>query len=137
VSTLILRTTARALTPAVLALALFFLIRGHDAPGGGFIAGLVIGAGIVLRWLAFGVDRLSPLVPAEPLVIVGCGLGIAVASGIVPMLFGGAFLSGTVWELEAASLELKVASSIVFDLGVTFVVVGMVGAFVRSLGGVR
>ncbi len=133
-STVILRTAARALTPAVVLLALFFLWRGHDAPGGGFIAGLVVGAGIVLRWLAFGPDRLAPLLPVDPRWFLGGGLALAVVAGLVPVILSEPLLSGTVWTAEVAGLELKVASSIVFDLGVSVVVVGMVGTFVRSLG---
>jgi multisubunit Na+/H+ antiporter MnhB subunit len=133
-TSVILRTAARALTPLVVVLAMFFLVRGHDAPGGGFIAGLVLGAGIVLRWLAFGVDGLRPLLPARPTTLLVAGLLLAVLAGIVPVLLDQPFLSGAVWKSELAGFEVKVASSLVFDTGVTLVVVGMVGAFVRSLG---
>lgn len=128
---------ARALTPAVVVLALFFLWRGHDAPGGGFIAGLVFGAGIVLRWLAFGPDGIGPLLPAPPSRVLALGLVIAIGVGMVPVAVGEPFLSGAIWELSVLGTELKVASSLVFDVGVTFAVVGMVGAFVRGMGSIR
>ncbi|HSL11728.1 MAG TPA: MnhB domain-containing protein [Actinomycetota bacterium] len=136
-TTLILRVAARGLTPPVIALAVFFLWRGHDAPGGGFIAGLVLGAGVVLRWLAFGVDGIGALVPGPPARVLALGLVVAVTVGAVPLAFGEPFLSGAIWEPRVGDVEVKLASSLVFDVGVTLVVVGMVGAFVRGMGARR
>jgi multisubunit Na+/H+ antiporter MnhB subunit len=134
VSSAILRHAARVLTPAIVVLAVFFLLRGHDDPGGGFIAGLVLGAGIVFRWLAFGSEGIGRLLPASPTVLLASGLGLAVVTGLAPMAFGEPFLKGEIWKAELWGGELKVTSSLVFDVGVSLVVVGMVGAFVRALG---
>jgi multisubunit Na+/H+ antiporter MnhB subunit len=136
-TTVILRTAARGLTPVAVILAMFFLIRGHNDPGGGFIAGLVLGAGIVLRWLAFGVEGVGRLLPVPPVALLGAGLVLAVGTGLVPVILGDPFLSGALWEARLLGIELKVASSLFFDVGVVLVVLGMVGAFVQTLGDER
>ena len=133
-STLTLRVTARFLTPVVVVLAAFFMVRGHDDPGGGFIAGLVLGAGVVLRWLAFGTNGIGRLLPLPPRVLLALGSGLAIVSGVTPLLFGDPLLSGTVVRVSVAGLELKAATSLVFDLGVLSIVLGMVGTFVVTLG---
>jgi multicomponent Na+:H+ antiporter subunit B len=116
------------------ALAIFFLLRGHDAPGGGFIAGLTLGAGTILRWLAFGPDGVGRLLPLPPLALVAAGLALAILTGVVSLVAGEAFLTGAVWSGEVVGLSVKVASSIAFDVGVTLLVLGAVGALVRSMG---
>jgi multisubunit Na+/H+ antiporter MnhB subunit len=134
VSTAILRHAARLLTPVIVILAVFFLLRGHDDPGGGFIAGLVLGAGIVFRWLAFGNEGIGRLLPADPVVLLASGLGLAVLTGLGAVVAGEPFLAGELWKTEVWGRELKVTSSLAFDVGVSLVVIGMVGAFVRALG---
>lgn len=133
-STIVLRATARLLTPVIVVLAVFFMLRGHDDPGGGFIAGLILGAGVVLRWLAFGPEGVGVLLPVRPAVLLAGGLAVAVVTGLVPLVFGEPFLSGTVVGTSIVGLEVKVATSLIFDVGVMSIVLGMVGTFVVALG---
>ncbi len=133
-STIVLRATARLLTPVIVALAVFFMLRGHDDPGGGFIAGLILGSGVVLRWLAFGPEGVGVLLPVRPAVLLAGGLAVAVVTGLVPLVFGEPFLSGTVVGTSIVGLEVKVATSLIFDVGVMSIVLGMVGTFVVALG---
>ncbi|MDQ4144364.1 MAG: Na(+)/H(+) antiporter subunit B [Actinomycetota bacterium] len=132
--TVILRTTARALTPLVVALSIFMLLRGHDAPGGGFIGGLIAGAAVVLQYVGQGPERRT-LLRVRFDTLLAMGLLIAVGIGIVALLFGGHFLEGTVWEQHLPVIgELKIASSFGFDVGVFLVVLSAVIAILRSLG---
>lgn len=133
-STIVLRATARLLTPVIVVLAVFFMLRGHDDPGGGFIAGLILGAGVVLRWLAFGPEGVGVLLPVRPAVLLAGGLAVAVVTGLVPLVFGEPFLSGTVVGTRVVGVEVKVATSLIFDVGVMSIVLGMVGTFVVALG---
>jgi multisubunit Na+/H+ antiporter MnhB subunit len=68
---LIMQKVAFAALPVTLLFAVYLLLRGHNEPGGGFIAGLVTAAAIVLQALAFGVQKTSErLAPAAPAAFV-------------------------------------------------------------------
>ncbi|HVL64020.1 MAG TPA: MnhB domain-containing protein [Actinomycetota bacterium] len=132
---MILQTTTRILTPVIVVVAVYLLLRGHDAPGGGFIGGLVAGAAVVLQFLSHGVARMRGLLPMTAGTMLGTGILIACVSGLLPLFFGGEFLEGAVWKAEVPVLgTLKATLSLVFDVGVFLVVVGTVVALVRYLG---
>lgn len=134
-STLILRTTTRILTPIIAVVSIYLLLRGHDAPGGGFIGGLVAGSIIVLQYFAWGFTRSGRLLRLTAGTILGAGLTLAAAVGLAAMVAGGEFLEGAVWKTSAPVIgELKVTASLFFDIGVFLVVVGAVVGLVRFLG---
>jgi multicomponent K+:H+ antiporter subunit A len=125
VRSLILHVASRAILPVIAIFSIDLLVRGHHQPGGGFIAGLVTCAGIVLQALAAGVDvtaaRLGRyLRPASSL-----GIAVAIATGTLAWAASGAFLTqahGTI-TLEGRPL-VEWSTSLLFDLGVYLVVVG-------------
>lgn len=128
---LLLRLVARPVVPLLLLLAAYLLVRGHDEPGGGFIAGLVAGAAVVLREQAAPERRLPRAVP----LLVG-GLGLAVAVGAAALAVGAPFLQPAKADLPLpVGGPLSVTSSLAFDAGVSAVVVGLVVAALRGLGG--
>ena len=92
-SSSILRTAARILMPLLLLLAIFLLWRGHNAPGGGFVAGLVIAIAYVLLMLADGVQDARRALLIQPRALLGIGLLVALSSGAIPWLSDGAFLT--------------------------------------------
>jgi multisubunit Na+/H+ antiporter MnhB subunit len=113
-----LRLVDLILTPVIMLIAIMLFLRGHDLPGGGFIAGLVFAAAIELTILARGVEatreRYGPwLVP-----LIGAGLGAAVTAGLIG-IYGGGFFRGMWIEFYVGANKLK------FDLGVMLVVIGM------------
>lgn len=129
----IMASFSQLLLPLALVVAIFVLLRGHNLPGGGFIAGLVTAVALILQYLANGVawtqtrlsHRLNPL--------VGIGLALATATGLASWLFGFPFLTSTFthvhWPLVG---EFELASAMVFDIGVYLVVVGVtVGILIR------
>jgi multisubunit Na+/H+ antiporter MnhB subunit len=135
VSTLILRATARSLTPAMLVLSIWLLVRGHDAPGGGFIAALVAGAAVILQYLANGLEGVRRFLPVRSTTLLGAGILIAVGFGLAGLVFADTFLAGTIWYVPLPfGGKVKVASSLIFDLGVYLVVLAVVVAIVRYLG---
>lgn len=132
---LILRVAARWLTPVVVFVSVYLLLRGHDAPGGGFIAALVMSTTVALRYLAHGSEGVQRMVRRrwEPLLAIG--LLIAVGVGAAGYAIEGEFLSGTYWALSLPGLgPLKVTSSLGFDVGVFVVVLASVAAIIRALG---
>jgi multicomponent Na+:H+ antiporter subunit B len=67
-------------------------------------------------------------------VLLAGGLAVAVVTGLVPLALGEPFLSGTVVGTSIVGREIKVATSLIFDVGVMSIVLGMVGTFVVALG---
>lgn len=116
-----LRTLALPVGFALLALAFHFFLRGHNAPGGGFIAGLTVAAAALLVRMARGRGLFT--FPTRRL--LPWGLLLAALTGIVPMAFGYGFLSSAYGHLTWPLIgEFEWATAVVFDLGVFLVVVG-------------
>lgn len=133
--TVVLRTTARWLTPIILVVSVYLLVRGHSAPGGGFIAALVTSAALVLRFFAYGATGMLRLGGVTLGALVGGGLAIAVGAGVAGYAVGGELLSGEVWSWALPLVgSIKFAFSLVFDVGVYVVVVAGVLTVLRGLG---
>jgi len=131
---LILGTASRFLMPLFLTFAVFLLLRGHNEPGGGFIAGLVASAGFALYSLASSPEEMQRLLRARPRGLIGWGLLIGLASGISPLLSGMPFLTALWTKLHVPGLvHLKVGTPLVFDVGVFLVVIGVVLTVVVAL----
>ncbi len=133
-SSLILGTAARLIVPGLMLFSLFLLLRGHDEPGGGFAGGLVAAAAVILVALAVGAPAARKLLIADAPVIVGLGLGLALASGLLAVLAGRPPLTGLWVELPlAADLTFKFGTPILFDIAVFLVVVGATTGIVLGL----
>jgi multicomponent Na+:H+ antiporter subunit B len=114
-------TLARPIVYGLIALGLHFFLRGHNAPGGGFIAGLIIAVAALLYRMALR-ERLLNF---PPQMLIPWGLLLALATGVVPMLLGEAFLRSAYGYLTWPFIgEFEWATAVVFDLGVMLVVVG-------------
>jgi len=124
-SSLILTTVTRLVFFVVLLFSLYLLLRGHNNPGGGFIAGVMTALAILLQSIASDLRSVRLVLRVEPRLLTGVGLLIAFMTGVVPMLFGYPFLTSTFGHLHAPWLgEVELASAFFFDLGVYGVVVG-------------
>ncbi len=125
-SSLILRTATRFLITLLLLLSIFFLFRGHNEPGGGFIGGLVGAAAFALYAIAFGVGRARRILYVDPRGLIGLGLLTALASGVPAVLSGLPYLTGQWAEVYLGGVEkLPLGSPVVFDIGVYLVVIGI------------
>jgi multicomponent Na+:H+ antiporter subunit B len=89
----VVQTFVRLLVPLVQLFALYVLFFGHDSPGGGFQAGVMLGSSYILLALAFGRDVLDRRVN-EPvcLGLAAAGVLLYLGTGVASMMFGGAFL---------------------------------------------
>jgi monovalent cation:proton antiporter len=122
---LILTTVTRLVFFVVLLFSLYLLLRGHNSPGGGFIAGVMTALGILLQSIASDLHYVRLVFRVEPRVLAGVGLMTSLATGLVPMLLGYPFLTSTFGHVHVPGLgEVEIASAFFFDLGVYFVVVG-------------
>jgi len=131
---LILRSAARLLLPLLLLFSIFLLLRGHNEPGGGFSGGLVAAAAFALLTIATDVPTTRRTLRMSPRVFIGAGLLVAVASGAIGLIGGGAFLTGLWAELPLpGGATLAVGTPLLFDVGVYLVVIGVVLTIVLSL----
>ncbi len=124
---LILDTSIRVLYPSILVLALYFVFAGHNRPGGGFVGGLVVGAALALRYVSGGAAAVRSTFRLPPHVFLGAGLFLAALTALVPVLLGGAILEHGEVEFHLPIFDkVKITSALSFDLGVDFVVIGLI-----------
>lgn len=136
---LMLRVAARLVLPLALVASVHIFWRGHNLPGGGFIAGLVTGIALVLQYMASGQGRAEALLHAgggqRYTRWVGTGLAIAGLTGLGAFAFGRPFLTSAHGHPSVPLLgELPLASAALFDLGVYITVVGATMLMLSALG---
>ena len=131
----ILAAFSRLLLPLALLVAIFVLLRGHNLPGGGFIAGLITAVALITQYLANGIAWTRTRMSTKLHPLTGIGLLIATLTGLGSWVFGYPFLTSTFthvhWPLVG---EFELASAMLFDLGVYLVVVGVTLVILLRLG---
>lgn len=132
---LILDTVLDVVLRTAVVFALFLLFSGHNAPGGGFIAGLVVGICLVLQFIASGSESMTTRLPLRPDQFLGIGLLMAVLVGVAGLSWGSSFLESDYFQMEVPLLgAVKASSALVFDIGVFLVVVGLTAALITAVG---
>jgi multicomponent K+:H+ antiporter subunit A len=133
---LMLRVLSRPLLPLALLVSAYLFLRGHNAPGGGFIAGLVTGTAIILQYVAYGSAWARERLPWSYSNVISVGLLIATLTGVASWAFGAPFLTSTfgyvTWPVVG---KFELASAMAFDLGIYLAVVGVVLVIIGRLGG--
>jgi multicomponent K+:H+ antiporter subunit A len=122
---LMLQLASRLVLPFAVLISVYLLLRGHNLPGGGFIAGLVLALAILLMHVAHGHAWVDERMPHDATPWAGWGLLVATATGIAAWWFGSPFLTSTYdypWLPGVGGVPL--ASASMFDLGVYLVVTG-------------
>jgi multicomponent K+:H+ antiporter subunit A len=128
----------RPLLPLALTVSVYILLRGHNLPGGGFVAGLITSVALVMQYLANGIAFAQPRMPHQPTRLLALGLLLAAGIGVASWPFGSALPDQCAWPLQLPLLgEVELASAMVFDLGVYIVVVTVVLTVLSGLGGSR
>ena len=132
---MVLEATTRLVFPTLVVLSLYFFFAGHNAPGGGFAGGLVMGLALVLRYLAGGRYELGEALPVEAGTILGAGLLLSAGTAVTSLALGAPALSSAVFELHLPVFgEVHLVTAMFFDAGVYLIVVGLVLDVLRSLG---
>ncbi len=129
-NTLVLRETTRILVALILVFSVFMLLRGHNQPGGGFVGGLIASIGFSLHVFVADAPALRRVLRTDPRRIGATGLGLAIASGLVGSLVGGAPFQTSAWTTIGG---VKLGTPLLFDVGVYLVVVGAVLTFVLGI----
>ncbi len=125
----------RLLWPLAALVSLFFLLRGHDAPGGGFVGGLILATALMLQYLVGGVLWVEAHLRVRPLRLIGSGLLATLGAGLVAWGSGAAFLTSDSMEWVALPLigPVKLSSVLLFDAGVYLLVVGATALMLIAL----
>lgn len=132
---LILDVVVDLIVRTALVFALFLLFTGHNAPGGGFVAGLVVGTALVLRFVAGGRSAVEAALPGSPTTLLGIGLSLALLTGVGGYVWGTTFLESAKLEIDLPVLGVvKATSALPFDIGVFMIVIGLASALLLELG---
>ncbi len=131
----IMASLTRLLLPLALLVSVFILLRGHNLPGGGFIAGLVTAVALIMQYMANGVAWTHARLSANMHPAIAAGLGIATLTGLASFYFEHPFLTSTFGHLHWPLVgDIHLASAMAFDLGVYLVVVGATLLILIHLG---
>lgn len=122
---LLLQLVSRLILPLAAVVSFYLLLRGHNLPGGGFVAGLVLAIALILLFVANGGRWVEDRLWTEFRGWIGAGLIIAALTGVGSWLFGSPYLTSTydypnIWPFGPVPL----ATAALFDLGVYLTVVG-------------
>jgi len=124
----------RLLFPVIGCVALFLLLRGHDLPGGGFVAGLTASVGLILQYMVGGTRWIEDRIRVEPLRWIGLGLLLALATGLAAWLFGRPFLTSYFGHADLPVIgPVPTASALLFDIGVFMLVFGATALILIAL----
>lgn len=122
------------LFPLILTCSLYFLVRGHDLPGGGFAAGVTASIAIIILYMASGTRSVETRLTVRPVRWISIGLLCASATGAAALLFDYPFLSSHFRYLELPLIgKIPLASAFLFDVGVFAVVVGTTALILIAL----
>jgi len=129
---------AQIMFPLILTVSIFLFLRGHNAPGGGFIAGLVLAVPLLMQYVIQGAESVESRFGFDYVRCIGLGLAIALAGGAGSWLFGLPFLTSGHVVLDLPVIgELELASAMVFDTGVYLTVFGSVMLMLSMMGTVK
>jgi multicomponent K+:H+ antiporter subunit A len=124
----------RLLLPMAALVSIYFLLRGHNAPGGGFVGGLVMATAIIAQYMVSGTIWVEARLRAHPQVWIALGLLASTAAGFGAWLASRAFLTALALDLHLPLIgDVHVSSVLVFDLGVYVLVVGATALMLVAL----
>jgi multicomponent K+:H+ antiporter subunit A len=131
----IMQALMRLLLPVMLLVAVYIFLRGHNLPGGGFIAGLIAAVALIVQYLANGIEWSGKRLNFDKHFLIGSGILIATLTGAVSMVIGYPFLTSTFTHVHWPIVgDFEIASAMAFDLGVFLVVVGATVMILVQLG---
>ena len=129
---------AQLMFPLTLTVSIFLFLRGHNAPGGGFIAGLVLAVPLLIQYVIQGAASVESRFGFDYIRCIGAGLMIAALSGGASMLLGYPFLTSGHVDLHLPLIgELALASALGFDIGVYLAVFGGAMLILSMMGTIK
>lgn len=111
--------------PVITAFAVHLFLRGHDLPGGGFVAGVTMSIAFILQYMASGTRWTEEHLRVQPINWIGLGLLLATATGVGAWIFGYPFLTTHFQYIDVPGLgAIPAATAMIFDFGVMALVMG-------------
>lgn len=109
----------------VFTFSIYIFLAGHNAPGGGFVGGLMTASALVVLYLVFDLSTITRMIKMNFITLIGLGLLFGALTGVLSMIFGYPFLT-QFFEYFTFPIfgEVELTTALVFDLGVYLVVVG-------------
>ncbi|MGE0665986.1 MAG: monovalent cation/H+ antiporter subunit A [Sphingomonadales bacterium] len=135
---LMMVVATRIMLPLALLVGIYVFLRGHNEPGGGFIAGLIVSIALIMQYMASGISWAQQRMKTDFHNLVGWGVLIAGLTGIGAWMAGRPFLTsayGYVTWPVVGTFEL--ATAMAFDLGVFLTVIGAVMLALATLSRVE
>ena len=122
----ILQFAAKYVRWLLIVFSIIALYRGHNAPGGGFIGGLLAALAIVYNGLAFETKTIQKKMKIKPQQFTVLGLSLVSASLFPSLLNGDTLMTGIWWKIPLPFIEdFKIGTPFIFDIGVFFTVIGV------------
>lgn len=134
INDLILRTITKIVVFIILTLAIYLFFSGHNAPGGGFIGGLVLASAIVLLLLTYDIETFKYSLPFDFKLVAATGALIVLLTGLGAAILGEPFLTQTFATINLPLIGASELSTVtLFELGVALAVVGVVVTIILSI----
>ncbi|MCW8958337.1 MAG: DUF4040 domain-containing protein, partial [Gammaproteobacteria bacterium] len=132
---MILAVISRPLLPLALVVAIYLMLRGHNMPGGGFIAGLVTAIALILQYVASGIAWTRARMNINYIKLTATGVLLSTLTGLGSWLFGYPFLTSGFGHFHLPLVgEFELATAMLFDLGVYLAVIGSTLLVLANLG---
>jgi len=132
---ILLASISQSLLPLALLVSFYIFLRGHNLPGGGFIAGLVTAVAFILQYIAHGSTWIAERLTINYRKIIALGIAIALFTGVGSWLFSKPFMTTWFDYFDIPFIgEIELASALIFDVGVYITVVGSTLMILASLG---
>lgn len=131
----ILKLGAEVLKYLFVIVSIWLLLRGHNYPGGGFIAGLIAGSALIFKPLAFEIESMREGSKNQGFIFLALGLGLVLISAVSGLLIHNSVLEG-IWlkiPLFFSEKPFKLGTPLIFDVGVYFTVIGFLFLIVISM----
>lgn len=127
INDVILQTVSKVVIFIILTLAFYLFFEGHNAPGGGFVAGLILASSFILLLLAFDLEVLRKNVPENFRIIATIGATLILSTSFIPVFFGKPFLTQFAFDMHLPIIgSYHFSTTTFFELGVSLTVLGVV-----------
>ncbi len=124
---MMLVVAGRLILPMAIVVGIYIFLRGHNMPGGGFIAGLVFSIAMLIQYMASGFEWAEERRRTERHALIATGVLMAAATGAGSLAFGKPFLTSAYGYFHIPFVgEIELATAMLFDTGVALTVVGAV-----------